>query len=423
MKNTNVSENWYAPLKKEDKKKETKKRRKIGAGWWFGGAGLLLLLLIVGSSVLFARQAPGTQDNTQFPFSFEDKGMPGDFKDFFDSYYTTTQTDETNVNLPVADKLPDFKIELVKPADKELSLHELYEKCSPSIVAITGYVEDMPGYYWGTGIIISGDGLILTNCHIIEGCDSAVVTLADNTEYDALLVGADSVSDVAILKIDAKNLPAVELGDSTQVSVGDHVAAIGNPLGDTFRATLTDGIISAIGRGIDYNGHTMNLIQTNTAINEGNSGGALFNMYGQVIGVTNMKMMSSYSSIEGIGFAIPTATVQEIANSLLKFGEVRGRAVIGITVGSIPDEALEEYNLPEGLYISAVTAGSDAEAKGIRPGDIITALNGEPVAVTDDIVKVKDGLSVGDSMNFTIWREGESFDVEVVLMDMNDLNK
>lgn len=421
MNNTNISENWYAPLKKEDKKREPKKRRKIGTGWWIGGVSLLLLTMIVGSSVLFARQAPETQADPQFPFNFEDEGMPEDFRDFFANYYTTTQTDEANVNLPVADKRPDFRIQLSEPTDKELTLHELYEKCSPSIVAITGYADGMQGYYWGTGIIISADGVILTNCHIIEDCDSAVVTLADNTEYDALLIGADSISDIAILKIDAKNLPAAELGDSSQISVGDHVAAIGNPLGDTFRATLTDGIISAIERGIDYNGHTMNLLQTNTAINEGNSGGALFNMYGQVIGVTNMKMMSSYSSIEGIGFAIPTATVQEIANSLLKFGEVRGRAVIGVTVGGIPTEALEEYDIPGGLYVSAVTAGSDAEAKGIQPGDIITAVNGEPVFVTDDIVKVKNSLAVGDSMNFTIWREGKSFNVEVVLMDMNDL--
>ena len=148
--------------------------------------------------------------------------------------------------------------------------------------------------------------------------------------------------------------------------MGDKVAAIGNPLGETFRMTLTDGIISAIERGISYNGHSMTLLQTNTAINEGNSGGALFNMYGQVIGVTNMKMMSSYSSIEGIGFAIPSSTVATVVDSLVKYGEVIGRAAIGITVGPVPQNAMSYYSLPEGLYVSAVNENSDAAAKGIK---------------------------------------------------------
>ena len=192
------------------------------------------------------------------------------------------------------------------------------------------------GYNWGTGVILSADGLILTNTHVIEGCDSAKVTLFDDREFEAKLIGADTISDIAVLKIEAAGLPAAEFGESGSLVVGDPVAAIGNPLGETFRSTLTDGIISAIERGISYKGRTMTLLQTNTALNEGNSGGALFNMYGQVVGITNMKMMSSYSSIEGIGFAIPSATVREVVNSIVRFGEVRGRPSIGITVGAIP---------------------------------------------------------------------------------------
>ena len=165
----------------------------------------------------------------------------------------------------------------------------------------------------------------------------------------------------------------------------------------------------------------MNLIQTNTAINEGNSGGALLNMYGQVIGVTNMKMMSSYSSIEGIGFAIPSSTVRVVVNALIKEGEVRGRPAIGVTVGAIPEEAAEHYELPEGLYVSIVTEGTDAWEKGIREGDIITDVNGKPARTTNDILSVRDTLQVGDTITFTIWREGESFDVEVVIGDINDI--
>ena len=185
--------------------------------------------------------------------------------------------------------------------------------------------------------------------------------------------------------------------------------------------TLTDGIVSAIERGIDYNGHSMNLIQTNTALNEGNSGGALFNMYGQVVGITNMKMMSSYSSIEGIGFAIPTSTVKSVCDSLIKNGEVRGRPSLGITVGPITEQAAEHYDLPNGLYVSAVAVGSDAAEKGIHIGDIIVALNGEDVYSSEDILKVRNELEVGDSMHFTIWREGKVFDVDIVLVDTNDI--
>ena len=142
-------------------------------------------------------------------------------------------------------------------------------------------------------MILSEDGLILTNTHVIDGCDTAKVELFDKTEYDARLVGADTISDIAVLKIDADGLTAASFGESKDLAVGDKVAAIGNPLGEAFRMTLTDGIISAIERGVSYKGRSMTLLQTNTAINEGNSGGALFNMYGQVIGITNMKMMSS----------------------------------------------------------------------------------------------------------------------------------
>ena len=304
-----------------------------------------------------------------------------------------------------------------------MSLKELYSDCAQSIVAIYGYIDGQSGYYWGTGVILSEDGLILTNTHVVSGCDSATVQLSDNTEYEAKLVGADELSDIAVLKIEASGLKAARFGESRDLAVGDKVAAIGNPLGETFRLTLTDGIISAIERGISYKGHSMTLLQTNTAINEGNSGGALFNMYGQVIGITNMKMMSSYSSIEGIGFAIPSATACSIANSLIKYGEVWGRPSIGITVGAIPKNVLEHYDLPQGLYVSAVQAGSDAEKEGIQPGDIITAVNYQPVTTTDEVNDIKNSLAVGDIMIFDIWRNGETMEIEVVLMDTNDVYK
>ncbi len=410
-------QDWYAPLEEHTSPESEKKKRKPGkASWRIGGAVLLVVLLIAASSLIFS----GSNQRTEAPYISGD-GMPDDWNDYLDNYYQVTESKDAEIKLPRAELVPDFKVAISSDRGKELSLQELYDQCSKSIVAIKGYQDGVDGYYWGSGIILSKDGLILTNTHVIENCDTASVTLFDNSSYDATLVGADSTSDIAVLRIEATDLTPASFGDSAELAIGDQVAAIGNPLGETFRMTLTDGIISAIDRGISYNGHSMTLLQTNTAINEGNSGGALFNMYGQVIGVTNMKMMSSYSSIEGIGFAIPSSTIAAVADSLMQYGEVRGRTAIGITVGAIPENVTSHYDLPTGLYVSAVEEKSDAAAKGIQQGDIITAVNGNPASATSDILTVKNTLSVGDTITFTIWRDGETFDVDVTLVDENDL--
>ena len=410
-------QDWYAPLEEHTSPESEKKKRKPGkASWRIGGAILLVVLLIAASSLIFS----GSNQRTEAPYISGD-GMPDDWNDYLDNYYQVTESKDAEIKLPRAELAPDFKVTLSNEHGKELSLQKLYDQCSKSIVAIKGYQDGVDGYYWGSGIILSKDGLILTNTHVIENCDTASVTLFDNSSYDAALVGADSTSDIAVLRIEATGLTPASFGDSAELAIGDKVAAIGNPLGETFRMTLTDGIISAIDRGISYNGHSMTLLQTNTAINEGNSGGALFNMYGQVIGVTNMKMMSSYSSIEGIGFAIPSSTIAAVADSLMQYGEVRGRTAIGITVGAIPENVTSHYDLPTGLYVSAVEEKSDAAAKGIQQGDIITAVNGSPASATSDILTVKNTLSVGDTITFTIWRDGETFDVDVTLVDENDL--
>ena len=429
------NESWYAPLRSteapkpaENRAEAQPKKRSRRAAFRAVGAILLALAFIVGSSLIFSQgrdtqvipfdaefgqQVPGTEESPQ--------PMPEDPDDFFANYYTKVETQKSDIRVERSPLPIDFQAELRPAQGEELTLQELYARCAPSVVAITGYVDGMTGYNWGTGVILSADGLILTNTHVIENCDRVSVTLYDDRHFDATLVGADATSDVSLLKIDAKRLPAAELGQSGDLVVGDRVAAIGNPLGETFRSTLTDGIISAIERGIQYNGRSMTLLQTNTALNEGNSGGALFNMYGQVVGVTNMKMMSSYSSIEGIGFAIPSSTVRQVVNLLVQYGEARGRPSIGITVGAIPDTAREEYDLPEGLYVSDVVEQSDAAAKGIRTGDIITEVNHTPVTTTEEISKMKDALEVGDTMLFTIWRDGETLELEIALMDTNDI--
>ena len=398
---------WYAPL---ERPRTEKKKRRPKSTWLWIGLPVLVLLLIVGTSLAFA----GTGSTTP-------GAMPSDWSDYLENFYQSSQNDtlETSIERTVLEQ--PFTLPLAQPGEQELSLQELYAACADSIVGITAYPEDQDGYYWGTGVIADEAGLIVTNAHVIEGCASAEVTLYNNESYEALLVGADAVSDLALLKIDCSGLPAASFGDISSLSVGDPVAAIGNPLSEEFRSTLTNGIISAIDRGMNYNGHTMSLLQTNAAINEGNSGGALFNMYGQVVGITNMKMMSYFSSIEGIGFAIPSSTVKAVVDQLAENGEVRGRPSIGITVGAIPQEAVENYELPEGLYISAVAENSDAAAQGIREGDILLSIDGQSVSATEEVAAIRDTKGVGDSLRFTIWRQGETFEVDVRLMDTNDI--
>lgn len=443
------SADWYAPLEREEKRPAPQeppaKRRGMPVGWRIALGALAALGLIIGSSLWFSGrnaadpdsgrksaagdsgfgfflpgEIPGSSDGvTEIPGA--DDIMPDNWKDYFDSFYTAPKSQNGESNIPLAEERPDWKLTL-EPADgEELSLQEIYNNCVDSIVCIRCYQDGKPGYYWGSGIVMSEDGLILTNAHMVEGCDSAKVTLSDNTEYPALLIGADWTTDLAVLKIAAAGLHPAVFGESDKLTIGESVAAIGNPLGEEFRATMTNGIVSGIDRGIDFDGHNISLLQTNTAINEGSSGGALFNMYGQVVGVTNMKMMSNYSSIEGIGFAIPSSTVRMVANALIEKGEVRGRPAIGVTVGAIAEEAAKHYDLPDGLYVSAVTEGTDAWKKGIREGDIITAVNGQPARTTEDVLKVRDTLLVGDSITFTIWRDGDSFDLDVVVGDMNDI--
>lgn len=419
------NDDWYSPLQSVPTvnavtPKEKKKNKKVRI---IGGICLLLVLLVA-TSLIFAERSGGQSGfgSSVIPSDGESGDMPENWQDFFDQYYTKTTTDVAEINIPRA-KLPiDYELKLEeKPSGSELTLGELYEENYKSVVGISAYTDGQSGYNWGTGFVLTADGLIVTNTHVINGADSATVTLYDDTVLNATLVGADSISDIALLKVKGIGLTPAVIGDSSELTVGDAVAAIGNPLGEQFRMTLTNGVISAINRGVSYNGRSMTLMQTNAAINEGNSGGPLYNMYGQVIGITNMKMMSSYSSIEGIGFAIPSTTMRDIVNALVKDGEVRGRPSIGITVGAIPDNASSHYDIPSGLYISDVTKGSDAEAKGIKVGDILLECNGVEVKTTDDVAEIKSGLSVGDSIHFKIWRDGETFEVDVVLMDTNDI--
>ena len=301
-------------------------------------------------------------------------------------------------------------------ADGALSLQEIYKKCIGSVVSITASAQS--GKSSGTGIVLSADGYLITNHHVIENAQVIAVQTSEDRQFQASIIGSDEASDLAVLKVDATDLQPAEFGDSGKLAVGDRVVAIGDPLGAQLRGTMTSGIVSAINRDLEVNDRTMTLIQTDAALNNGNSGGPLINCYGQVIGINTMKLRSYYSTTaEGLGFAIPMAVAKPILEELMENGYVAGRPAIGISYDTLPLAFRIYYNLPEGVYISAVYDGSDAQAKGVAAGDIITAVNGTRVTSIDELNRVKNQFTAGDSITLTLYNGGSYRDVAVILID------
>ena len=299
-----------------------------------------------------------------------------------------------------------------------LSLQDIYSTVIDSVVSISAMTSS--GTSSGTGIVMSPDGYVITNHHVITGALVISVLTNDNREFEAALVGSDEMSDLAVLKIDARGLKAAEFGDSSKLRVGDSVVAIGDPLGVQLRGTMTNGIISAINRDLTVGDRTMTLIQTNAALNNGNSGGPLINCYGQVIGINTVKMSSYYTataSVEGLGFAIPISVAKPIIDELIENGYVAGRPAIGISGDSLPSYYRTYYRLPDGVYVTSVNEGSDAKAKGIREGDIVTAINGERISSIDELNTVKNQYAAGDEVTLTIYRSGAYYEVTVTLVD------
>ena len=299
-----------------------------------------------------------------------------------------------------------------------LCLQDIYSSVIDSVVSISSMTSS--GTSSGTGIIMSQDGYVITNHHVITGALVISVLTNDNQEFEAALVGSDEMSDLAVLKIDARGLKAAEFGDSSKLRVGDSVVAIGDPLGVQLRGTMTNGIISAINRDLTVGDRTMTLIQTNAALNTGNSGGPLITCYGQVIGINTVKMSSYYSAsatVEGLGFAIPISVAKPIIDELIENGYVAGRPAIGISGDSLPSYYRTYYRLPDGVYVTSVNEGSDAKAKGIREGDIVTAINGEKICSIDELNTVKNQYAAGDEVTLTIYRSGTYYEVTVTLVD------
>lgn len=261
----------------------------------------------------------------------------------------------------------------------------------------------------GSGFVITADGYIVTNQHVVSGASSVTVTLYNGDSYPATLVGGDSDYDVAVLKINANSLTPVIMGNSADVNVGDAVLAIGNPLGElTF--SMSQGIVSCCDRAINVNGTPFNMIQADASINPGNSGGPLMNLYGEVVGIVSAKY-SGYSTtmVEGLGFAIPISDVQTIISDIMENGQVTGKAYMAITAGTMTKEMATQYQIKinEGVFVYSVTKGGAGEKAGLRLGDVITKVDDQKIASMNDLSAAKKGHKAGDTVTLTVFRDGD----------------
>ena len=329
---------------------------------------------------------------------------------------------ETAIN--VSDRTPTVVNTVRVDGQTAMSVDQVYAANLGSVVGVNG---DVKTNYWGqvvsnpvagSGFVITSDGYILTNYHVIDGVEDLKVSFADGTTYDATLVGGEEANDIAVLKIDATGLQTVVVGSSDDMKVGQQVVAIGNPLGElTF--TLTAGYVSALDRNITMSdGNTINVMQTDAAINSGNSGGPLFNTYGECIGITNAKYSnngSTNASIEGIGFAIPINDVIDMVSDIIEKGYVTGKPNVGVLMEEVSNEAIQRYGIPDGAYISAVLDSSCADKAGIQAGDIITAVDDTAITSADELKEAVKGHKAGDRVKFTLWRDNEALTVTATL--------
>lgn len=312
---------------------------------------------------------------------------------------------------------------------KGSSVTAIAKEAGPAIVGIRMTISGTRYNYFGStnnqvgegsGIIIRKDGYIMTNYHVVSGADPKngsssrtilEVFLPDGREAKAEFKGGDEKTDLAVIKIDLKDLPVAELGDSSKLEVGELAVAIGNPLGMEFAGSVTVGVISALNRTMEMENRTLNLIQTDAAINEGNSGGALLNSQGQVIGINSVKIAAS--GVEGLGFAIPINDAWPIVEQLIKYGYVKGRPLIGISGREISSVYAKSYGLAQGIYITDVTEDSGADKAGIKPGDIIVGMAGKTVETVKDLDKVKEAYKPGDTVTVTVSRDGKKLDLKL----------
>lgn len=375
----------------------------------------VLLLGAAGLVALFGNQI----QNTWYVMGGEEK-FSTTLPDQFSGYEIFGQA--TGGKLKQASLGGDFRLTLTDVATEDLkTLQTIYQEVNPAVVGIQGGNRTSMGV--GTGVILSEDGYIVTNHHVIEDLNWVDVILENGDVYQASLVGSDSDTDLAVLKIHATELPTATFGHSDDTLVGETVVAIGNPTGMDLRGTMTDGIVSAINRDVTVDQVVMNLIQTTAALNSGNSGGALVNQYGQVIGITNLKLMApegEYNVLEGLGFAIPSATVKTVVDSIIVHGYVVGRPTLGIVVQPMTMQEKVATNQEQGLWVRSTQSGAQA-SEVLMENDLLLSANGVELHTNNDLLELKNAMMAGEVITFVVWREEEELTVDVTVMEQQDI--
>lgn len=382
----------------------TPKRSRKGFHIFLGCCAAMLLMLTI-LSIRALHDNAVREKETQSPPIFHYETERRDLSDYSDL--------ETTI-----ERYPSgsgIRLRYVETHGEELTIQQVYERVNPSTVTVA---TAMPGgsAIIGAGVIFTADGYIVTNAHVIAGGSECYVVLDNQRSYPAQLIGYDVRQDLAVIKVDAENLPVAEFGDSDTLTVGDTVYAIGNPLGVQLRGTLTDGIVSAINRDVLVDGVKMTLIQTNAALNNGNSGGPLINVYGQVVGINTMKMGSSDAvSVEGLGFAIPVSSAAWMIDNLIEYGEIHGEPMLGISVLqdivtlNTGETALQVYQ------IEPYSGAADAE---IQLGDCIVYADGEPMHNVNDLLRARRRYTAGETLMLEIDRHGQRLTLGVTLKEM-----
>ena len=375
--------------------------------------GLLILLAIAAAIVLLFGGIQWLLWQAQ---------SPDDWQEEDDYYYYDREQDaeEAPITIPTAEPDTSVRLTLETEPGYVLSAPEVYRKVHDAVVTVAVDLGDNRMSI-GTGVLFREDGYLLTNHHVVAGGIACTVLLANGQPYEAKFIASDANYDLAVLKIDGENLPTAEFLDSDTLQVGDAVYAIGTPLDLEMSGTFTNGIVSSVNREMQLDGQTsMPMIQTNAALNNGNSGGPLISDSGQVVGINFMKMYARYSTVEGLGFAIPSVQAERVVNDLLAYGALQPEPVLGVSVRQIPTQLTDTL---WGLEVwanagnAAVTPGGAADRAGIQTGDYILAVDGQETLSSGDVLKARWKHHVGDEITLTIWRDGQILDVTLELTD------
>ena len=378
-------------------RKRPRLRRRRWKWPWFAGLLSLIVVLCL-SAALLERYFMGQAILRHW----DRDGMPS----IGEEQPQNEELDDTPPAIPQAETGTGVTVELQPAQGAVLPYTQIYDRAILSAVSIQASTGRGYGSA-GSGVVLTEDGYIITNAHVVAGAREVTVMFHDNRTLPASLVGFHAVEDLAVLKVEASGLTPAQFGDSSVLRIGEPVAALGDSLG--YRATFTDGIVSSLDREVEVEGVTMSLIQTSAAINFGNSGGPLLNRYGQVVGINTIKIVTEDGSAEGLGFAIPSRRVKYVADHLIAGEEIKtGR--FGFSVNRIPV-------VGGGLELLIVEEDSDAWTKGLRAGDILLEANGAPITGFEDLTRLKLGLGPGDGVTFLCERDGEQFTVEVELIE------